>query len=374
MKMDQTIKNNYNYPRLNKLSRFFVNKLQGKDFSKTIIITCQHILSPQKEMFSQLIKIGFLPQNIYVLGKAYSTNREVLKEIKNMGIFITQPKLQKDISFDNQHKENCSNLIKKTKPERKNIENIVLLDDGGVLIEQFIKQYKHSNKNIFATEQTSSGFRKLENKKVNFPIYNVARSKIKLELETPHIIELGIKRIKEVFNVYKLKNPNILVVGLGPIGIELKNKLQEVYSTISYDKIHGEKSIINLIVENNIDVVVGATGSQILSHKEIVLLNNKLNKRVFFISISSSDREFEIWKLKDLFKENKGIHNDVVYKNITVVNNGFPITFKGNYFESTPKQMERTICLLFSGVCLSLIENNKKGFIDFPETITELLK
>ncbi len=372
--MDQIILDNYSYPKLNKINNIFNNNIKGVDFSKTLIIACQHILSPQKQMFSRLIKIGFLPKNIFLLGKIYSTNFKVLEQLQEMGISAIQPKIKKGVSFDIQHYENCKNIIKKAKIQRKNIENIIILDDGGSLLDLFRNEYKKINKNIFGVEQTSSGFRKLENKKTNFPIYNVARSKIKLELETPYIVDLGIKRIKEVFNTYKIKKPRILIVGLGPIGLELKKKLEQKYFVIGYDKIYGKKNISQLVTDNKIDIIIGTTGTQILTHKEIISLNKKVDKKLFCISMSSSDREFELWKLRDLFKATNNTHEDVIFDKITVINNGFPITFKGKYFESTPKQMERTICLLFSGVILSLLEKRNNGFVDFPENILKLIK
>ena len=61
--------------------------------------------------------------------------------------------------------------------------------------------------------------------------------------------------------------------------------------------------------------------------------------------------------------------------NITIANNGFPITFKGNRFESTPKEIEKTICLLFASVILGIIEKNNlaKGLINIPEKIEKLI-
>lgn len=374
MKTEQIIQDNYNYPKLNKLNKLFTNKIKNIDFSKKIIVACQHILSPQKEMFLQLIKIGFLPKNIFLLGKIYSTNLKVLEELGKTGISVTQPKIKKNMSFDIQHYENCKKLIKKAGIHRKKIDTIIVLDDGGTLLDLFRIEHRKIDKNIIGIEQTSSGFRKLEYKKIGFPIYNVARSKIKLELETPYIVSLGIKRIKEVFNNYKIKAPRILVVGLGPIGLELKNRLEKKYFVIGYDKMHGKKNISQIITNNKIDVIIGTTGTQILTHGEIISLNKKIDKKLFCISMSSSDREFELWKLRDLFKSTNNIHEDVLSDKIIVINNGFPITFKGNYFESTPKQMERTISLLFSGIALSLLEKQRSGFIDFPENVLSLIK
>jgi hypothetical protein len=57
--------------------------------------------------------------------------------------------------------------------------------------------------------------------------------------------------------------------------------------------------------------------------------------------MSSSDREFEMWKLRDLFELDRKVHSDLVYENIEVANNGFPITFGGNRIELPLEEMRK---------------------------------
>jgi len=363
---------NYDYPKLRELEEFFCTDLKNKDFSKIIIIACQHILEPQKVMFQRLISLGFLPKNIFIMGKIYSTNYDVLKEMRSLGMYVLETGFQTQVPFDAQHAHFCKYLLDKSYTARKNAEKVIVLDDGGELITQLALENK--TKSVIGIEQTSSGFRKLENMSFSFPVYNVARSKTKLELETPFIVSLGIRRIEEKLQELGWQKPSILIVGLGPIGAEMKDQLLgHEYKVSAYDKIHGEQSI-SKIVQNDIQVVIGTTGSQILSHDEIVALNESLDTKVLFVSMSSSDREFELWRLRDLFESDGKLHGDVSFGNIIITNNGFPVTFKGNRFEGAAFEMERTICLLFSGVCLAVIEDSLPvGLIDIPEAITEKL-
>lgn len=364
----------YTYPKLQTIESLFLLAFKDKniDFSRIVIVACQHILEPQKVMFERLINIGFLPKNIFLIGKIYSTNMDVLQEIKKLGICVQETGFNTVSSFDDQHKHLCKYILQQSKSFRDNAEKVVVLDDGGELIFQITQE--NTAQKIVAIEQTSSGFRKLEKAGIPFPVYNVARSKTKLELETPFIINLGVRRIEEKLHKLGWNAKNILVVGLGPIGLEMKDQLtSKGYNVSVYDKIHGEQNILE-IIQKNIQVVIGTTGSQILSHDELVDLNVKLNSKILFVSMSSSDREFELWKLRDLFKKGESLHEDVVFGNIIITNNGFPITFKGNRFEGSASEMERTICLLFTGVCLSVLAtHDKAGMIDIPETFTEKL-
>lgn len=368
--------NKFNYQRLQNIEEFFRSQIFEKDIdlSKVVIVACQHLLEPQKIMFQKIMGLGILPENMFILGKAYSTNDDILNECKNLGIFTLQPKYNPNVSFDDQHKENCNNIWELSREKRALAEKIIILDDGGILLSVAVNDTDTSL--YVGIEQTSSGFRKLESQKISFPIFNVARSPIKLELETPFIIDVGFPRILESINYFKIDNPRFLVIGLGPIGLELEKRIRENnFFVTSYDKIHGEQNIDKIILDNTIDVIIGATGSQVISHDEIAFLNSQLNKKAIFVSMSSSDREFEIWKLRDLFSLKKTIHDDIHFENITILNGGFPITFKGNCFEVTPAKIEKTIGLLFSGVCLGILDNDlEKGIIHIPESITKLLE
>lgn len=365
-------KSDYNYPRLQAVKRYFLDLTKNLDipWNQVKIAASQHILEPQIKMFESFVEFGIQPLNIFVLGKIYSTNFEVLKEMNSLGLNAVQPDFNQNISFDQQHSENCREIFLKFHDDG---EQTVALDDGGYLLEIFNQQ---NTKIIGGVEQTSSGFRRLENLMLNFPVYNVARSKVKLEDETPVIIALGHRRIHEKIKEWRLSNPRVLIVGLGPIGDELAKVMKHNNERVfEYDLRDGKKDILELITHYEIDIVVGATGSQIISHNEIERLSEILRKNIYFISMSSSDREFEVWKLRDLFGNSKGIHADIIYKNLTIANNGFPITFKGNRYESTPKEIEKTICLLFSGVMLTIIKrDNPNELIDIPEIVSEIIR
>jgi len=349
----------YNYPLLQRVFGYF--KHIPHNVKGVYLVCCQHLLEPQLRMFEFLIDFGFEPDKIIVLGKAYSTNNEILKELKNKKVKVFQPEFSGE-SFDKEHKNNCDMILKQIPKETR----IIILDDGAELITSFSK-----NKNVlFAVEQTSSGFRKLENKKIDFPIINVARSDTKLIQESPFIARLCFERIKDYLQDQKINNPSILVVGLGPIGEAVREIFKQNYFSIQgFDIKYGHGDLIKMILEMRPDIVIGATGSPILIQKDIEKISS-FDKRVHFISVSSSDREFPV----SFFRKNKEIHEDVTYKNITFVNNGFPITFKGNRYEGTPMEIEKTICLLGGSVIYGATHNIKnKGFVNVPEELEKLI-
>lgn len=347
----------YDYPILRKVIKHYKNI--DTNFDNFYLVSCQHFLEPQTEMYKGFIEIGIKPENIVALGKIYSTNKEVLEKLKSLGIKAFQPEFS-DTSFDEDHRNNCKEILNLVVDKK-----IVILDDGAEMINVF----SESNKDVlFAVEQTSSGFRKLENIKHGFPIVNVARSKTKLVQESPLIARLCFERINKYVRENSINNPSFVLVGLGPIGESIREIFKESdFKFSAYDK-KDYSSIVELFNRKKPNIVIGATGSQIITKEEIKKLVSSHN--FHFISVSSSDREFPVSD----FRNHSNIHQDVVAGNITFVNNGFPITFKGNKYEQTPVEIEKTICLLFGAIAHGIkIGYSDTSLMNVPESLEDLI-
>lgn len=349
----------YSYPLLKKVFGSFKNN--KKDLDNIYLVCCQHLLEPQLKMFELFIDFGFDPQKIIVLGKAYSTNKDIFKEIERLGIKVLQPDFL-GTSFDFEHKNNCK-IILGLVPEDA---AIIILDDGGELIKTFLDAKR---KVFFGVEQTSSGFRKLENENLSFPVINVARSVTKLVQESPLIARLCFERINNYFLDKKIENPSILVVGLGPIGESILEILgQNNFTVNGFDLKNKDEDLLTFLGGKS-NVIIGATGSNILSKSDIEQITS--NNPLYLISVSSSDREFPVAS----FRNGNELHNDVSFKNIIFVNNGFPITFKGNRNELAPIEIEKTICLLGGSVCCGVVNEVEKraGLVDVSEDLERLI-
>lgn len=367
----------YNYPLLGRVTDYFQNT-STKSLENVHIFACQHILEPQEKMFILLSKFGIRPQNIHILGKIYSTNFEVLDELKKIGFETEQPAFDFTRSFDEQHKESCNKIFESLVKTNKRDDRVIVLDDGADLLNIFNNNLGRLNsQNIIGIEQTSSGFRKLEKEKLNFPIINVARSVIKLDKESPLIARLGCDRINDVIKKYNISEPRILVIGLGPMGNNVLLILKEDgHSVVGHDTIFDkETNILDLILQNKINVLVGATGNSILSEGQALKLEAGIKNEIYFISMSSADREFPASFLRKSGKLDKSIHGDSAWNKIVLVNNGFPITFKGNRYESTPLEIEKTIALLYGSVLYATDANlTTDELMEVPEQITNIIQ
>ncbi len=368
----------YNYQYLEKLTELYV--LKEKTHKNVYILACQHILEPQAVMFDMITDFGVPKENIRIFGKIYSTSNEIYNELLNKNFNISKPIFNPEITFDDDHVENCKRELQDFLAIIKQDSKIIILDDGGSLLQVVNDQFLliPEKTSVIGVEQTSSGFRKLEDTKLNFPIFNVARSNIKLEQESPLIAELGFSRILDVIKKYSIVEPKILIVGLGPIGKSLCSVFENKgFNVKGYDILHhDETELIDLTQDSKINIVIGATGKNILDISKLKDIILKIDHSLYLISMSSADREFPATEIRKNGSINTEIHGDVVWEDVILVNNGFPITFKGNRYESTPKDIEKTIGLLYASVLEAITNENliNNKFIDVPDFINNILK
>jgi S-adenosylhomocysteine hydrolase len=366
----------YHYPALEEILSLY----KKEQLKNVYILGCQHILEPQAKMIELIHEYSVPKENIFMFGKIYSTSNEVLKNLSLEGFNISQPEFNSNISFDLQHSENSRKEFIRFLSLIKNPSKIVILDDGGELLKVVNDKFNLIPEGVpvLGVEQTSSGFRKLEKSKINFPIFNVARSNVKLIKESPLIAELGCQRVIDVFEKYNIENPRVLVVGLGPIGANMLSILSSKgYFVLGYDIAHHDaEDIVNLIKNNDINTVIGAVGANIVDSNKIEEIKDIIKHNVYLISMSSADREFPAVYVREKANSFSGVHSDVIWENIILVNNGFPITFKGNVYESTPKEIEKTIGLLLGSTLESVFssEGLSNGFIDVPKYIIDIIE
>lgn len=351
---------NYDYPILNKIFKFY-NK-QEHNVKDLYLVCCQHLLEPQLKMIELLIKFGFSPNRILVLEKVYSSNKEIVEELISLGVKVIRSEFNGN-SFDKNHEKNCEYIFGIIPNDAKSI----LIDDGA----QLIKTFNDKNKEVlFAVEQTSSGFRKLQNESLQFPVFNVARSNTKLIQESPLVAHHLYERMISYFNKYDLIKLKILVVGLGPIGESISEIFKENnFEVDGFDIKLGHSDLVNKIKDYRPNVIIGATGNSVLNKDDIESLYS--DDPLYLISASSSDREFPVLQFRT---KKESVHDDVIFKNIIFVNNGFPFTFVGNRNEMLPIEIEKTICLLCGCVMYGSIKKiSESKLIEVPQEIENLI-
>ena len=219
--------------------------------------------------------------------------------------------------------------------------------------------------NIFGVEQTSSGIETIKYINLQYPIINVARSRAKLNIESPFIAEAVIDRLR----TYLKKNSEILILGNGAIGNSIYETLKKDYSLARYDTVKGKSDLANLSELEKYDLVIGCTGKTSIFQD----MFKYLKKGVILASASSSDVEFSGTHLRRLVPRNEDPHKEVIVNNIRLLNSGFPINFDGSLHSVPPEKIQFTRALLFSAICEAEKIKNKKGIVELSQKVQDKL-
>ena len=334
------------------------------------VISCQHILPSTHMMFRSMIRMGLDPQKLGVIGKCYSTNDNTMANMKDEGIYVCpssnqfNSSMSFDMQFQNSIKHFLKNQIKRMAPNVNDI--IVILDDGGELLTaaQHLIEYFP---NICGVEQNSSGYHKLAYTNMKFPIKNVAFSKEKLHFEAPLIAQAVFKKLKDR-NLTDVPKKEVLIVGNGCVGQAVKKILLEKtdHNIKSFDLVQ-EKTDIDYLDFGSFDIIIGATGNTIMTHNYY----DSLKDGVVLLSVSSSDREFDAVHLRQLSNKTWQKHDDVQYKNIQLLNCGFPLNFSGEEGASIPLHQIQLVCsFLLLGVCeFANLASGQKHFVQLDKDL-----
>ena len=349
------------------LLRHTVELYPNVNLSDTYIICAQHLVSTSYSLFYTLLQLGLKPHNLSVIGKCYSTDPSAAIEMKQLGIDICPSSLNFDShkSFDQQYISNIKTFLSKRFLKLKNnrFEKVVVLDDGGVLIEEVNSLLKR-NKLLIGIEQTSSGYHKIKRLKLNFPVINVARSSAKLIHESPIIARLVLDSLIQRLTELSVNTRKALIIGNGPIGSQIYKFLNKTHEVLLFDK-DPAKSDINreALIRSlgTIDLIIGCTGTAALCSEEISLLK----KNCILASASSSDREFNAEELRKKIPVVRDCHKDLMIDNIWLINCGFPINFSSNFTDVDCDELQLTRSLLLVSILQSVCDrdSNRIGFI-----------
>ncbi len=336
-----------------------------RDPSKVAVISVQHLLETTGSLFESLVDLGISPLNILLMGKLYSNNIKVTKKITKLGIEVvnnsdsSEPGVYGEI-----FKQDCLHLWDRMseKISEKNIETIIVLDDGGVLIStvpfSIIKKFC-----VIAVEQTTSGIELNKNSPIS--IISVAGSAVKKHIEPAFISQAIIQKAKRYLLMYAPKN--IGIFGLGNIGRALVKDLSDHYHLSVFD--HNE-DITNALIKIdsdanslylNADFIIGATGNDVSNLNWV----KKAGKDKILMSVSSGDKEFKgllniskkyIQEPVSSLLDNVVINTEDGYR-LKILRGGTPINFDNNIHSVLPEYIQLTRALLLIGV-IQAIENS----------------
>lgn len=347
----------------------------------TYIICAQHLLETSAILFYNLFQLGLDPNHFSVIGKCYSTNPSVffnLKIIKCLDICDSSIKFSPGQSYDTQYKNDVINFLhlRLEKILTSGCGKLIVVDDGGELI-QAVNQLVKSNilpkdMQIVGVEQTSSGFAKLQGLDLSISIINVARSNVKLSLESSLIADAIIKNLWMALEEIELRPTKTLVLGKGAIGSKVEEKLSLYFDVDSYDPLINKSAIRHYedIDFSIYDLIIGCSGKEAMNFSDFRFLR----KKAILASGSSSDREFCGAAFRTQLDSVPRCHDHIMANEIYLLNCGFPINFSKHYDLVDDDRYQLTRSLILAGI----LEANTNtplstSFIDLSSTIQKII-
>ncbi len=351
------------------LLKFTSDLFPNVNLEKVLFIACQHIHASTFDMFEGYFKRGLKPENTFLIGKCYSTNEEIYNKFLEVGVNISPSSKAFDshVSFDEQFSGYIQEFFKivQTSVDFNDFEKILILDDGAQLLLYANDFIQETNK-VVGIEQTSSGYEKLKSCSLKFPVINVARSKAKLEVESPFIADLVAEKLQAYLGESNLQNPKILIVGQGYIGMSVLNLLKDTYEVNGCDFLSNKCDFGGNYKDqlHQFDMIIGATGQTIIFEGDF----GKLKNGVVLMSVSSSDREFSAVYFRRQVEQNADCHRDYEVNGIRLLNAGFPINFTGEKYSLPKERAQFTRALLSAGVYQAMLKP-EIGLVELDEQI-----
>ena len=340
------------------------------DFQDVFVVGAQHILPSTLEMLHSLMIRGLDPKNIALIGKCYSTDLPTYEQMKSLGIQVDSSSISfhQNISFDDQYKLDMQsftmNVIKGLQQREECFQKIIVLDDGGQLIDSLGFHMFDIFCDVVCVEQTTSGYKFLKKQKLRFPVINVARSDTKLKYESPIVAKTLVDQLITNPRLNIHSNMQALIVGYGAIGRAVYDSLISILMVDYVDETYADGTDgVDIVKEviNDYDLVIGCTGETILNFDDRIYLK----KDVILVSASSSDREFAASEYRREFGDKLDCHSDFSVQGITIVNSGFPANFSGNSALTDPPEFHLTRALLVAGILCGIN-------FDYPNKIVDL--
>jgi S-adenosylhomocysteine hydrolase len=342
--------------------------------AQTVFVCVQHLLSTTGSLFQSLIKLGAKPSNIFILGKCYSTNSDVLQEMRSLGINVSGGETPLRYgTFVLTIEEEVRKLWNEVYRLKKNSasKKMIIIDDGGKCLNSLPYKFRDDKWQVVGIEQTTSGLNPLG--LFDHLLIEVASSAAKRQVESPIVAEAISKRICHA--AASINATSYGIVGYGNIGKAVSTALyQQGYKVSVFDKsdeptsnapnhIFREESIRSLI--DNAQFVLGCTGKDILPDPNDTLRN--MSGQKIFASCSSGDYEFEQLLLDEqLFIDSRTdicdkiahtLQDTELYYSrrdrsprIKILRGGFPVNFDGSPESAPSVDIQLTRGLLLGAV------------------------
>lgn len=374
-------------PKVLPMLNYFLTR-NKEDLSAYLIILIQHLLSDFVHLVNAFHNCGTDKNRIFIVGIPYSTKDKTVKYLKSEG--YNNLRIPFAYPFDEYVELTMKETIQISKSTGK---KILIVEDGGYAVPLLHKVFiNEANQFVGAIEQTANGIWRdediLKKDGINYciPIVDVARSEIKLKLESPLIGRAVCRNIELLLGrqFFEISGKNVGIVGFGSTGSRIAKTLKDIGADVTifsdnkidlifarkegYRTAKTAKELISICT-----IIIEATGNVWAGAGEISSFQNNS----YFVSASSKKlgldyKEFEALIDRDKINNLPGIGVKYLLLNsrnhVTLLANGYPVNFFDS--ESVPdKEIQFIPTILFESA--KVLSRNKdtmpKGIIGFKK-------
>jgi S-adenosylhomocysteine hydrolase len=213
----------------------------------------QHFEDSTGELLRAIAASGIAPHDQLLIGDPKSANPEVIQELRNEGFRINYGplySLERHALIDPD--KELDGILRGT--DIKATARIpgglgadpnaryLVLDDGGKLLEYINDHFPELKGRVVGVEQTSGGSRRLDRKKLWFPVIDVGRSWGKLNFESPIIARSVGNATQRKLEMLRRRGIDpgreIMLFGYGPLGQSMAQDLKaRGYAVKVYDRV-----------------------------------------------------------------------------------------------------------------------------------------
>lgn len=326
-----------------KITKDYSEKHKGV-LKNVAIIWRDHFLEENIGLLFGFVTLGVEPNDILALDKGDSTlhRLEITATFKKMGFNVDI--LDNSSLEDDELMKIGTKIVSDFINERKD-KKIIILDDGAIITK--ILNKVHFDNVISVIELTEMGLRRINKlDKVDYPILNVAKTKLKRNLVYPEISNSLFIRITELLGGEKLVGRSAILCGYGDMGEILAERFRAFGVRVSVVDIDTMRLIVagergfntynNIVdaVKNELPfIIIGASGYYSITEEIFPYL---LQKTYITAGATADLKVFDDYKEGSVYIPKLGTVYSIDDKDIIVLGNGRSVNLY--YSEAIPNK------------------------------------
>ena len=332
--------------------------------TQTLLVGVQHLLETTGSLMETLLRLGLRSENTLLLGKAYSSNADVVAELRGRGLLVDKGSLPtKPGGFEEVFRRDVDRLWNRALEKLRSggYTNLVVLDDGGRCLAK-VPQEVHQLARVAGVEQTTGGLA-WGGDSSELRVVEVATSGAKRVLESPMISRAVLGRLPAVD-----ESIHWGVVGLGNVGGAIASHLLKSGRTVrcfdhdprimeTYPAAIRADSFTQVIQDS--EIVLGCTGDDLFAEGAAVEWRDG---ETILVSCSSEDREYRSLltaaAASGLLEEWTPLGPGRVRfadTRLRLLRGGFPLNFDGSRESVPAREIQLTRALLLGGLLQALL-------------------